>query len=147
MLIFIRASMFYMSTLFQSIVSHQYSLSYSFKFDSHSNKEREIMMWHFRLGHRTFLYLKCLFPSLFIHKNPNLFYYEVCQLEKHTRNTYSPRSYKQSHHFPLIHGDIWGPFCIPSITSAQWFLLLVDNHTRLCWTFFMKEGSKTKYIF
>ena len=93
------------------------------------------------------MYLLRLFPSLFINKNPNLFHCEVCQLAKHTRNTYSPRSYKPSHPFSLIHGDIWGPFRIPSMTGARWFLLLVDDHTRLCWTFLMKEKSETKHIF
>lgn len=33
------------------------------------------------------------------------------------------------------------------MTGARWFLLLVDDHTRLCWTFLMKEKSKTKHIF
>ena len=110
-------------------VSHRCQLIHSLTSDSHSNKESEIMMWHFLLGHPNFLYLKHLFPSLFTNRNPGLFHCEVCQLAKHTRNTYSSRPYKPSHPFSLIHGDIWGPFRIPSITSARWFLLLVDDHT------------------
>ena len=43
-----------------------------------SNKENEIMLCHYRLGHPNFLYLQKLFPSLFINKNPKLFQCEVC---------------------------------------------------------------------
>jgi len=91
-------------------VDHNYQSTYSLKSSSQSNKESAIMMWHFRLGHPNFMYLKHLFPSLFINKNPNSFHCEVCQLAKHTRNTYAPRQYQPSHPFTLIHGDIWGPF-------------------------------------
>lgn len=135
------------NTLLTQLVSHQNSLSHSFKSSSQSNKESDIMLWHFRLGHPNFSYLKRLLPSLFINKNPKLFKCEVCQMAKHTRNTYSPRSYKPSHPFSLVYGDIWGPVRIPSITGARWFLLLVDDHTRLCWTFLMKDKSETKHIF
>ena len=102
-------------------VSHQCQLIRSLTCDSHSNKESEIMMWHFRLGHPNFLYLKILFPSLFINKNPSLFHCEVCQLTKHTQKTYSSRPYKPSQPFSLIHDDIWGPFRIPSITGHNGF--------------------------
>ena len=40
---------------------------------SHSNKDSTIMLWHYCLGHPNFLYLKNLFSSLFINKNPQLF--------------------------------------------------------------------------
>ena len=96
-------------------VGHKCQLIHSLKSSRQSNKESEIMMWHFRLGHPIFLYLKHLFPSLFINKNPNSFHCEVCQWAKHTRNTYAPRQYQPSHPFTLIHGDIWGPFRIPIV--------------------------------
>lgn len=128
-------------------INPQCWLVHSLKSVSKPNKDSAIMTWHCRLGHSNFLYLKRLFPSLFINKNPNLFHCEVCQLAKHIRKTYSPRPYKPSHHFSLIHGDIWGPTRIPNITVLDGFLLLVDDHTRLCWTFLMKEKSETNHIF
>ena len=59
-------------------ISHQCQLIHSLSSNSHSNKESEIMMCHFRLSHPNFLYLKHFFPSLFINKNPSLFHCEVC---------------------------------------------------------------------
>ena len=50
-----------------------------------SNK---IMLWHKRLGHPSFSYLKRRFPSLFQNKDLNLFQCEICQLTKHTRVAY-----------------------------------------------------------
>ena len=44
----------------------------------------EIMLWHNRLGHPSFPYLKTLFPSLFKNKDVNSFNFETCQFAKHT---------------------------------------------------------------
>lgn len=73
------------------------------------HEDEEIMLWHYRLGHPNFLYLKHLFPDLFKNKNPNLFSCEICQFAKHHRSSYSPKDYKQSRPFTLIHSDVWGP--------------------------------------
>ena len=113
----------------------------------HSNKDNEVMLRHYQLGHPNFMYLRRLFSSQFINKNPNLFQCDVCQLSKHTHSTYSHVPYNPSHPFFLIYGDIWGPNKIPNLTGARWILLLVDDHTRLSWTFLMKDKSETSNIF
>lgn len=94
-----------------------------------------------------FIFKKRLFPSLFANKNPSLFQCDTCQFSKPTRSTYSPCPYTPSHPFSLIHRDIWGPSKIPNVTGARWFLLLVDDHTRLSWTFLMKNKSEPIQIF
>ena len=38
----------------------------------------QIMLWHYRLGHPSFAYLKLLFPALFKNLNPINFQCEVC---------------------------------------------------------------------
>ena len=47
-----------------------------------SNKDSAIMLLHYRLGHPNFLYLKRLFPSLFINKNSKFFHCDICQFSK-----------------------------------------------------------------
>ena len=69
----------------------------------------EIMLWHYRLGHPSFQYLKYLFPKLFRNKVPSSFQCEICALEKQHRASYPPRPYKPSAPFSLIHSYVWGP--------------------------------------
>ena len=53
-----------------------------------SNNHSAIMLWHYRLGHPNFQYLKKLFPTLFDNTNTKVLQCEVCQLSKHVRNNY-----------------------------------------------------------
>ena len=89
-----------------------------------SNKDSAIMLWHYRLGHPNFIYLKKLFPSLFVNKNLELFQCEVCQMSKHVRNSYHIQPYKASHPFSMIHNDVWGPSRIQNVTGTRWFIFI-----------------------
>ena len=111
------------------------------------NAEDEAVLWHFRLGHPSFLYLEKLFPDLFINKSAKLFECEVCQLAKYTRTTYSGLGYKPTQPFSIIHSDIWGPIKTKNIDGARWFITFIDDHTRLTWTFLVKEKSETTTLF
>ena len=105
-----------------------------------------VLLWHYHLGHPNFMYLQKLFPSL-LNKNPNMFHCDVCQLAKHTRNTYPTQPYKQSHPFSLIHSDVWGPSKINNITGSRWFNTFIDDHTRTIWVFLIKEKLEVGQIF
>ena len=111
-----------------------------------SPKEEAVMLWHYRLGHPNFLYLKKMFPSIF-NKSPNFFHCEICEMSKHTRNTYPVQSYKPSHPFSLIHSDVWGPSRVNTKTGSRWFVTFIDDHTRVTWVFLMKEKSEVGKIF
>ena len=67
---------------------------------------REIMLWHHRLGHPNFSYLKRLLPSLFKHEDSVSFTCDICQFAKHTWVPFSPKPYTPSMSFTLIHSDI-----------------------------------------
>ena len=111
-----------------------------------SPKEEAVMLWHYRLGHPNFLYLKKMFPSIF-NKSLNFFHCEICEMSKHTRNTYPVQPYKPSHPFSLIHSDVWGPSRVNTITGSRWFVTFIDDHTRVTWVFLMKEKSEVGKIF
>ncbi|XP_022726163.1 protein ZINC INDUCED FACILITATOR 1-like isoform X6 [Durio zibethinus] len=90
-------------------------------------KENTIMLWHYRLAHPNFLYLKKLFPDLF-NKGFESYQCEICQFSKHTCNSYPSQPYKSTHHFSMIHSDVLGPL-------------------RVTWLFLVKDKSKVSSIF
>ncbi|KAL5798657.1 hypothetical protein ACOSQ2_003477 [Xanthoceras sorbifolium] len=130
-----------------SAESKTFSLESMSKSMSKSNKESIVLLWHYRLGHPSFLYLEKLFPDLFINKSSKDFHCDFCELSKHTRSVYHPNSYKASKPFALIHSDVWGPSRVPNITGAKWFVTFIDDHTRVTWVFLMKEKSEVTNIF
>lgn len=78
----------------------------------------DVMIWHYRLGHPSFSYLKNLLPSLFKNKKNSSFQCEVCQIAKHHRSSFPSRPYQASKPFMLIHSDVWGP-CRTSTMSGK----------------------------
>ena len=68
----------------------------------------EILLWHHRLGHPSFSYLKLLFPKLFLNKQNSDFQCESCELAKHHRTSFFPQTHKKSAPFTMIHSDVWG---------------------------------------
>ena len=63
------------------------------------------------------------------------------------KNTYPPQPYKASRLFSMIHSDIWGPSRVPNLTKTKWFVSFIDDHTRICWVYLLKEKSETAQVF
>lgn len=76
------------------------------KTDKISSNVDLILLWHRRLGHPNFLYLKKLKPDLFINVNVDCLKCEICLFAKQTRVLYPAKAYKESKPFNLIHSDI-----------------------------------------
>ena len=93
------------------------------------------------------MYLKKLFPSLFVNKDVHSFACETCQFAKQTRVPYPLQPYKIFKPFSLIHSDIWGPSRINNISGVRWFITFIDDHTRVSWVFLLKEKSNATNIF
>ena len=72
-------------------------------------KDSELLLWHKRMGHPAFQYLKHLFLSLCSNKTLLDFQCEVCELAKHHRVSFPKSKYKPSIQFTLIHSDLWVP--------------------------------------
>ena len=94
------------------------------------SRKQEIMLWHCRLSHPNFPYLKDLFSSMF--KKNDLFQCEVCQLAKHQRSVFPSHPYKPSKPFALIYSNLWGPSRVHIVTGKKWFVIFIDNQTKVC---------------
>ena len=104
------------------------------------SREDEIMLFHRRLGHPSFLYLIHLFPLLF--KSNDLFQFEDGQLAKYKHVSYLCHLCRASKPFVLIHSYIWGPPRAESLTNKRWFITFTDDYTRLCWVYLLKDKYK-----
>lgn len=97
---------------------------------THGSAEQQIWLWHRRLGHPSFSYMKHLFPTLFTAVSPGDFHCETCILAKSHRVNFSLSSNKNSVPFALIHSDVWGPAPVTSSSGYRWFVTFIDDCTR-----------------
>nr|KYP41061.1 Retrovirus-related Pol polyprotein from transposon TNT 1-94 [Cajanus cajan] len=116
-------------------------------FNSITVFDKDILLWHYRLGHPNVQYLRYLFPMLFMNKNQLSFKCESCELAKHHRAIFPPQPYKTSEPFTMIHSDIWGPSRITTMSGKCWFITFIDDHTRVTWVFLLQEKSDVTLVF
>ena len=90
--------------------------------DSIFGSKNKIMLWHNKLGHPSFVYLKKLSPSLFINKDALSFHCDTCHFAKHTRTHHPIHLYKPSRLFSLIHSDVWGSSRVNNVIGVRWFV-------------------------
>ncbi|CAL2255205.1 unnamed protein product [Prunus armeniaca] len=76
--------------------------------------KQQIWLWHRRLGHPSFGYLKRLFPSLFCSCDESSFKCETCILAKSHRTVFPLSDSKAAKPFDLVHSDVWGPARVTS---------------------------------
>ena len=68
---------------------------------------------------------------------------ESHQLGKHHRSSYSSRDgIPSSTPFDLLHYDVWGPSRTPSISGHLYYILFVDDYTRVSWVYLLYDRSE-----
>lgn len=108
---------------------------------------KKIWLWHRRLGHVSFGYLRKLLPSLFHNVKDSEFKCSVCILAKSHRVPYPLSLNKSMIPFALIHSDVWGPSPVTTYAGIRWFVTFVDDCTRMTWLYVMKHKSDVGPIF
>ena len=109
-----------------------------------SIKEKQIGLWHRRLGHPSFSYMKYLFPDLFSKLLDSGFKCDTCILAKSHRVSYSTSLNKSDIPFSLIHSDVWGPSPITTSSGIRWFVTFINDCTRMTWLYLLKHKD---YVF
>lgn len=69
----------------------------------------QIMLWHLKLGHPSFPYLKHLFPTLFKNLDCSFLQCESCHLSNIHQVSYISKPYWALKTFYFVHSDIEGP--------------------------------------
>ena len=68
---------------------------------------------------------------------------ESCELGKHHRAIFQSRvNSRSSSTFELVRSDVWGPSRVPCIKGFRYFLLVVDDFSRMTWLYLLKERSE-----
>ncbi|KAJ0625451.1 putative RNA-directed DNA polymerase [Helianthus annuus] len=107
---------------------------------AHGTTNREAWLWHRRLGHPSSGYLHLLFPKLFSPRDK--INCETCFLAKSHRQPFKPNNTRVNVPFSLIHSDVWGPSPITGGQGFRYFLLFIDDCTRMTWVYFLKHKSE-----
>ena len=105
----------------------------------------KIMLLHSRLGHPSFGLLKLMFPVLFKHMDPLSLHCDTCHFSKHKRVPFNGKAEICKAPFLRVHCDIWGPSSTTSLTGAKWYLIIVDDFTRLTWVYLFKSKGEASY--
>ena len=104
-------------------------------------KKHQIWMWHRRLGHASFGYIKHLFPSLFLDCNPSDFHCDVCTLAKSHCANYPLSFNKTTEPFTLIYPDVWGRAPVSTLAGYRWFVIFVEDCSRMTWLYLMTNKN------
>ncbi|CAL2278311.1 unnamed protein product [Prunus armeniaca] len=106
------------------------------------NKQQQIWLWHRRLGHPSFSYMKHLIPYLFSSFKDSDFTCDTCILAKSHRVPHPLSTNKCTTPFTLIHSDVWGPLPITAPSGVRWFVTFVDDYTRMTWLYLLKNKNE-----
>ena len=109
--------------------------------------QRQVWLWHHRLGHSSFSYLKHLLPDLFSDLQDSDFKCDACILAKSHRVSYHLSSNKSDTLFALVHSDVLGPSPISTSFNIRWFVTFVDDCTRMTWVYMMRHKHDVFSIF
>jgi hypothetical protein len=49
--------------------------------------------------------------------------------------------------FALIHSDVWGPSPVSIVSGVRWFVIFVDDCTRMTWLYLLKHKDEVFRVF
>lgn len=101
--------------------------------------------WHSKLGHPSLPKLQVMIPSL---KSSSRSDCKSCQLSKQPRASF-PISvfFGSSKPFDLVHSDVWGPVSVTNYYKFKYYLLFIDNFTRMTWLYLIHVRSEVLTCF
>ncbi|KAL8117736.1 hypothetical protein AgCh_015569 [Apium graveolens] len=110
----------------------------------------ESLLWHKRLEHIHSQGLKELKNMVYglpqVEDNNEVC--EGCAMGKHHRNSFPKGgSWRAGGLLELVHTDVCGPMRTPSLAENRYFVLFIDDYSRMTWVYFMKYKSEVFSIF
>ena len=111
------------------------------------SKNDEHWLWHRRLGHLSFSQIRkaCKYqavrdlPDIRIPENTIC---KSCQFGKKTRTNFPEKEGSASRPLELVHTDICGPSRTKSPRGEEYFILFIDNFSRMVWIGLLKHKDE-----
>ena len=73
---------------------------------------------------------------------------ETCQQGKQTKLPFQANRVRRANQkLQLIHTDVCGPMKTDSLSGNRYFLLFIDDYTRMCWVYFIRLKSEVFDVF
>ncbi|MCO5572769.1 hypothetical protein L7F22_026528 [Adiantum nelumboides] len=110
-------------------------------------------LWHVRFGHVGYGSLMTLQRHNMVHdlsllEMPPRHVCEGCVLGKMHRFAFSQDgSVRATRKLQLVHSDVCGPMRTPSVGNSLYFVTFIDDFSRLCWVYPLKEKSDVFAVF
>jgi hypothetical protein len=116
--------------------------------ECHLRKHDESWLWHRRLGHLNFDHLIKLknleavkdLPRI---SKPQDSMCKPCQVGKQNRTQFKSKSFTSTEKpLQLVHMDLCGPSRQEGTGKENYFMLIIDDYSRLTWVAFLKEKAE-----
>lgn len=111
-------------------------------------------LWHKRLGHAKYKSLSRMFEAGLVEEiiNKNIKQhrgiYDVCQFGKHARLAFpTNQAWGAYEMLQLVHSYVCGPIKTSSLNGCRYFILFIDDCTRYCWVYFLKQKYDVAEVF
>ena len=110
-------------------------------------KEDESWLWHRRMGHIHFDNLVKISKKQAVREMPDITkptntMCKHCQHGKQTKVLFKTKEYSTTKPLELVHTDLCGPTRTKGLDGEQYFMLLIDDYTRMTWVCFLKKKSE-----
>jgi hypothetical protein len=110
----------------------------------HSDTLSSSFLWHARFGYINYDSIQIMkhqgiqgLPTI----PRNLSPCNACILGKHCKQPFYGSTSRASRKLGLIHSDLCGPMLVQFANSNKYPLTFIDDYTRMCWVYLLKEKS------
>ena len=71
-----------------------------------------------------------------------------CQYGKQNKLPFSQnKAWRAIKKLQLIHTDVVGPLKTVSLNGSRYYIVLIDDYTRICWVYFLKFKAEVTNVF
>ena len=110
-------------------------------------KEAESWLWHRRMGHMHFDNLVKVSKREAVREIPQITkptntLCKHCQQGKQTKTRFKSKEHSTIRPLEIVHTDLVGPTTTKGLKVEKYFMLLVDDYTRMTTIFFLRNKSE-----